>query len=178
KVQIFLLGVMVTLLYRPFAQAETGDQSIWDYIAQSILRGQVPYRDVIEIKSPLSAYLSALAMLPGRLFKIQDVFCVRALYVMLVGVIAVLTFAVAREYLRSRIAGVIAVLTLVMSDHFVSWMISGTEPKLWMMIFGLLSLLCVAANSPLLAGVSSMLACLCWQPGLLFTGTAVLIFSN
>ncbi len=176
--QVLLLGALITLLYRPFLQAETGDQSIWDYMAQAILRGQIPYRDVIEIKGPLSAYLSAGMMFVGRLLGVSDVLSVRAVYVLLVGAVAALTFLVGVTFLKSRTAGVIAALALLMSGHFVSWMISGTEPKLWMIIFGLLSLLLIAANRPFWAGVCSMLACLCWQPGLLFTGTAVLVFSN
>src|SRR5262249_44951685 len=39
-------------------------------------------------------------------------------------------------------------------------------------------LLLVAKDSPFWAGVSAMLSCLCWQPGLLFAGTAFLIFSR
>src|SRR5690349_20739685 len=63
----FLIGAAVVLARRPWRQLETGDEAIWDYVAQSILRGQIPYRDVIEIKTPLSAYLSAAAIAAGRL---------------------------------------------------------------------------------------------------------------
>jgi hypothetical protein len=177
-VYAFFFGALVTLFYRPFVQAETGDQSIWDYMAQAILHGQIPYRDVIEIKSPLSAYLSAFAMFIGRLIGVSDVLSVRAFNVLLVGVVAALTFAIVVTFLKSRTAGILAFLVLLMSDHFVSWMISGTEPKLCMIIFGVLALLLIAWNRPFFAGLCSMLACLCWQPGLLFTGTAVLVFSN
>lgn len=174
----FLSGSLVTLMYRPFAQAEIGDQSIWDYIAQSILRGQLPYRDVVEIKTPLSAYLSAIAIATGRPFGIRDVIAVRLLHVLLVGAIAATTYLVAVAYTQSRVAALIASLTLLMSGHFISWMISGTEPKLPMILFGLLALLMIPKNQPFLAGGYSMLACLCWQPGLLFTGTVLLVFSN
>ena len=174
----FLAGVIISLLYRPFAQVESGDSSIWDYIAQSILRGQIPYRDVIEIKTPLSAYLSALMIGLFRFTGISDVIAIRLLYILLVGAVAATTYFVAMVYLKNRMAGIIAVLTLLMSDHFISWMISGTEPKLCMILFGLGTLIFIAQDRPFLAGGCSMLSFLCWQPGLLFTGTAVLIFSN
>jgi hypothetical protein len=51
---IFLFALGVTMMYRPFSQLEVGDQAIYDYIAQAILRGQTPYRDVIDIKGPLA----------------------------------------------------------------------------------------------------------------------------
>jgi hypothetical protein len=47
-----------------------------------------------------------------------------------------------------------------------------------MIIFGLMTLLLVATDEPFWAGVLSMLSCLCWQPGLLFTATALLVFSR
>src|SRR5205814_266933 len=56
--------------------------------------------------------------------------------------------------------------------------IAGTRPKLAMILFGMLTLALIAKDRPFWAGGCSMLSCLCWQPGLLFTGTAVLIFSR
>jgi len=47
-----------------------------------------------------------------------------------------------------------------------------------MILFGMLALLFIAKDRPFLAGVSSALSCLCWQPGLLFAGVAILIFSR
>src|SRR4030095_10513611 len=63
----FLAGITVIAIQRPFTPAERGDLAIWDYVSQSILRGQIPYRDVIEIKTPLSAYISAVAIAAGRM---------------------------------------------------------------------------------------------------------------
>src|SRR5215831_18494107 len=73
----FLLGVAITLAYRPFSQPVKGDVGIYDYIAQSILRGQVPYRDVIDPKAPVSMYISAIAMAAGRSVGVRDVVAVR-----------------------------------------------------------------------------------------------------
>ena len=174
----FLIGVSVTLMHRPWSQPEGGDEAIWDYVAQCIVRGQAPYRDVVEIKSPLSAYLSAAAMLIGGSAGLRDVIAVRLLNVLMVGSLSAITFLVASAYLRSRLAACIAFLIPLMPSHFAEWMVTGTEPKLPMILFGLFSLLLIAKDKPFWAGLFSMLACLCWQPGLLFTGVAVLMFSR
>ena len=58
---------------------EGGDNAIWDYIAQYVLRGQVPYRDVIDNKTPAAAYLSAVAMALGKLFALDTVLAARVL---------------------------------------------------------------------------------------------------
>lgn len=43
SLEVFLFSIAVMLLWRLLDQAEGGDSAIWDYIAQAILRGQIPY---------------------------------------------------------------------------------------------------------------------------------------
>ena len=174
----FFFGVAVMLAYRPWSQVEGGDPAVYDYIAQSILRGQLPYRDVVDIKGPGGGYLSALAMALGNSVGVRDVIAVRLMNVVLAGLLFAVTYLVAEIYLKNRIAGVLAFLIPLMPKHFAMMLISGTQPKLPMILFGLTTLLLIARNKPLWAGICSMLSCLFWQPGLLFTGTAFLIFSR
>src|SRR6185369_5584247 len=174
----FFIGSAVILIHRPFSKPENGDPAIYDYIAQSILRGQVPYKDVVDIKGPGAPYLSAAAMFTSKVFGIQDVIGVRALNVVLVGLLSSLTFLVAQLYLRSRAAGLIAFMVPLMRSQFLEFMMEGTQPKLPMIVFGLLALVMIARDKPFWAGVCSMLSCLCWQPGLMFAGAAFLIFSR
>lgn len=174
----FSFGVAVMLAYRPWSQVEAGDPAVYDYIAQSILRGQLPYRDVVDIKGPGGGYLSALAMALGKSVGVRDVIAVRLMNVVLVGLLSAATYLVAEACLKNRMAGVLAFLIPLMPEHFATMLISGTQPKLPMILFGMATLLFIAKNRPLWAGVCSMLSCLCWQPGLLFTGTAFLIFSR
>jgi hypothetical protein len=174
----FLLGVSITLAYKPFSQPVRGDVGIYDYIAQSILRGQVPYRDVIDPKAPLSMYLSAAAMAAGRPLGISDIAAVRWFNAIMAGLLLAMNFLVAEAYLKSRLAGVIAALVPLLPENFALMMTKGTQPKLPMMIFGMVTLFLIARQRPFLSGFFSMLSCLCWQPGLMFTGVAVLMYSR
>lgn len=174
----FFIGAVVVLMHRPFSRPEAGDPAIYDYIAQSILRGQLPYRDVVDIKGPGAPYLSAAAMLTGKLFGMRDVIAVRLLNVVMVGLLSSLTFLAAQLYLRSRAAGLIAFMVPLMRSQFVDFMMEGTQPKLPMIVFGMLALLMIARDKPFQAGFCSMLSCLCWQPGLMFTGVTFLMFSR
>ena len=177
-VALFFLGCAVMLMYKPFSQLEVGDSAGYDYIAQSILRGQVPYRDVVDMKAPGSMYLSAFAMILGKLVGVRDVVSVRLFQSLLVGLLCVITFHVARAYLGNTLAAMIAAACPLTSYKFAEWMVVGTQPKLPMIIFGMLSMLFIARDRPFLAGLTSMLSFLCWQPGLMFTGVSVLIFSR
>ena len=175
---IFLFSSAVMLMYRPFSQLEVGDCAIYDYIAQAILRGQMPYRDVADIKGPLAGHLSALAMLAGKLVGVRDIIAVRLLHVLMVGLLSAITYLVGTNYLKSRAAGVLAALVSLCFPLYIEMMVAGTQPKLPMMLFGMLSLLLIAKDRPFWSGVCSMLSCLCWQPGLMFTGVGLLIFSR
>ncbi len=177
-VAAFLLTVAVMFMYRPFSQAEYGDSAVYDYIAQLIVRGQTPYRDEIEIKAPGSFYLSALAMEAGRALGVRDIIAARLLHILLAGLLSAVVYLVGEAYLRNRFAALLAVLSLLISQHFALWTVGGGQPKLPMILFGMLALLLIARNRPFLAGFCSMLSCLCWQPGLLFTGVAFLVFSR
>src|SRR6266404_518397 len=157
SVEVFLISIAVTLAWRLLDQAEGGDSAIWDYVAQSILRGQVPYRDVVEIKGPLSAYVSAIAMWLGKSVGLRDVLAVRFMQVLFAGLLSSVTFLVTEAYLRQRMTALIASLWALMSFHFVSWTEGGTQPKLTMILFGMLSLLLIAKDKPFWAGCCSML---------------------
>jgi hypothetical protein len=174
----FTIGIALMLAHRPWKLIEVGDPAFYDYIAQSILRGQIPYRDVVDIKGPGAAYLSAFAMLLGKTIGLRDIISVRLMHVVLTGLLSAATFLVAEIYLRNRLAAFIAFLVPLMPEHFATMLLSGAQPKLPMILFGMVTLLMIAKDRPLWAGVFSMLCCLCWQPGLLFTGAAVLIFSR
>jgi hypothetical protein len=175
---IFLFSTMLLLSYKPFSRFETGDNALYDYIAQSILRGQLSYRDVVDVKGPGSTYLSALAIEIGRQFGVKDVLAVRLLNIVLAGLLCVIIYAVAEMYFRSRVAGLIAALAPLAASRYCEFLTGGTEPKLPMILFGMLSLLMIARDRPLWAGILSMLACLCWQPGLMFTGVAFVVHSR
>jgi hypothetical protein len=175
---LFLFAVAVMANTRRFLAEEAGDPALWDYIAQSILRGAVPYRDVVEIKTPLSPYLSAGAMLLGKPFGLRDLLAVRLLNILLGAGLTVSIYWVAEVFMHSRLTAFIAYLVPLSLPAYIGYVTGGTEPKLLMILFGMISLALVAKDKPFWAGSAGMLSCLSWQPGLLFAGAAVLVFSN
>jgi len=174
----FIIGSVVVLADRPFSHTESGDCSIFDYIAQSIVRGQIPYRDVIDLKGPGSSYLSAGAIAIGRPLGMRDIIAIRWMHILMMGLLAATTLLVGQAYFENRFAAVLAFLIPLISSGLTSQVNRGTQPKLSMVLFGMLSLLLLAKDKPFWAGLFSMLACLSWQPGLMFTGVALLISSR
>src|SRR5262245_40664964 len=59
------------------------DRANWDYFAQVISRGGVPYRDVVNIKTPLSAYIGAAAIVVTRPFGLSAVMATRTISILM-----------------------------------------------------------------------------------------------
>jgi hypothetical protein len=174
----FLSAVVVYSQIEVFKQPVRGDRANWEYMAQLIARGGVPYRDAVNIKSPLSAYLGAAAIVITRPFGLRDVYAVRLLYQGLGVLTVVFTFLVAYVFFKSRRLALLAALIFLSFQSFAGTNSAGIQPKTPMMLFGLCSLWSVGKSKPFWAGLFSMLSALSWQPGLLFFGAAFLAFTG
>lgn len=176
----FAVVICAALFYTQFQLFERpveGDRANWDYFAQVIARGGVAYRDVVNIKTPLSAYLSAAAIVITKPFGVRDIYAIRLLYGLLAALTVGLTFLVAGDYFRSRRVGLLAAFIMLAFYSFARFN-AGTQPKTPMLIFGLLSLWATYRDKPFQAGLYGMLSALSWQPGLLFVGVAGLAASR
>lgn len=164
--------------YQFWKQPSLGDRANWDYFSQVIARGGVPYRDVVNIKTPLSAYIGAGAIIAARPFGVRDVIAIRSVFLVLIALMAGCTLIVVVRYEGDLGLGLAAGAVLLCFDTFARSQNSGVQPKTPMVLFGLLTLWAIAAERPFLAGACGMVSALSWQPGLLFVGVAVLAFSK
>lgn len=176
---IVLLGAGLVYSQTQFwNQASTGDRANWDYFAQVIARGGVPYRDVVNIKSPLSAYIGAAAILVSKPLGLSNVLAVRLTFFALAVLTLGFTFLVALDYFKSTRVALFAATVMLTFDTFARINGGGIQPKTAMALFGLVTLWAIDKDRPLTAGFFGMLSALAWQPGLLFVGAAILAFSR
>lgn len=164
---LVVVSSAIFLFFQPWNQPEVRDKSIWDYIAQVIADGGVPYRDAIEIKTPLSAFLGAAAIKIGRVAGIADVFSIRILYFAIAVTLVVAIFDLG-TLLFNRGTGLVAALLVAGIDPLGEWAGSGIQPKVPFMLFGVLALTSALRKRAVLAGVLTALSALCWQPGCVF----------
>ena len=178
---LFVITLAVAaLIYSQFefmSVPERGDRANWDYMAQCIARGAVPYRDVVNIKSPLSAYIGAAAIVVTRPFGLQDVIAIRSIYFILAVLTVGFTFLVTDDYFSNRLTALLAATIMLTFNSFAT-LNCGIQPKTVMVLFGLMSLWAIKRDCPVEAGIYGMLSALSWQPGLLFVGAAGLAFSH
>lgn len=179
---LFVLTLIVATLsflpYQFWKQSSIVDRANWDYFAQVIVRGGVPYRDVVNIKSPLSSYIGAAAIIAASPFGIRDIFAIRIVFLLLASLTVCFTFLVAHDYFKSRRVAILSAAIMMAFNLFGYANCGGVQPKTPMILAGLISLWAIQKDKPFTAGVSGMLSALSWQPGLLFVGVAVLAFSR
>lgn len=175
---VMAVAVGVYSQSRFWTQPSAGDRANWDYFAQVIARGGVPYRDVVNIKSPLSAYIGAAAIVATRPFGIRDVLAIRITFILLAALTVSFTFLVALDYFGSLPVAMLAATIMLAFSAFARLNGGGAQPKTPMILFGLMALWAVVKDRPFIAGLFGMLSALSWQPGLLFVGAAGLGFSR
>lgn len=174
----FALAALVYCQLHFWSLPERKDPANWDYFAQVIARGVVPYRDVVNIKTPLSAYIGAAAILIAKPFGLRDIYAIRITYVLVASITIAFTFLIASQFFESLRIGILAALILLGVEQFAILNMTGVQPKTPMVLFGLVSLWAIPKQRPFIAGISGMLSALSWQPGLLFIGAAGLAFSK
>jgi hypothetical protein len=172
------VGALVYAQFQFYKLPVGGDRANWDYIAQVIVRGGLPYRDVVNIKSPLSAYIGAVAIVAMRPLGVRDIIAIRLACVAMGLLMAGFTFLLTVDYFDSKRAGVLAAFILLTFGPFLMANSGGIQPKTPMMLFGLIALWAIGEDRPFLAGLFGMLSALSWQPGLLYVGAAGLAFSR
>jgi hypothetical protein len=175
---VLIAGGVVYSQNQFWKQPSGADRANWDYFAQVISRGGVPYRDVVNIKSPLSAYIGAVAILVGKPFGLSDIFAIRITYTALAVLTLGFTFLLALDYFNSMRVAVFTASVMLTLDAFARFNSGGIQPKTPMVLLGLMTLWAIYKDRPLTAGVFGMLSALAWQPGLLFVGAAALAFSR
>src|SRR6185295_1111031 len=174
----FALAIIVYSQLHFWNWVERRDPANWDYFSQVISRGGVPYKDVVNIKTPLSAYIGAAAILISKPFGLRDIYAIRITYTILAALTIAYTFLVASYFFESLRIGLLAAIILLGIEEFALLNMAGAQPKTPMVLFGLMTLWAIIKDRPFAAGVFGMLSALAWQPGLLFVGAAGLAFSR
>jgi DolP-mannose mannosyltransferase len=175
RVQLLIVVVIAGGVYsqaRFNELPERGDTAIWDYFAQVISRGGVPYRDVVDNKAPLSAYIGAAAIVMTRPFGLRDIYALRLAYIILAALTVGATFLTAELFFENRRVAILSAAVMLTFNSFIFWNSAGIQPKTVMVLFGLASLCALVKERPFACGAAGIFSALCWQPGLLFNAAA------
>jgi len=168
-----LLAAIIFWQYGPLRQPILGDPGYFIYLGQEIARGKAPYLSVFDNKTPLAGMMGALAAIIGRTAGVHDVVAMRFASLM-VGTLTVgFTYLVVKALFEHRVLGLIAALVMASFSFFAERAAVGGEPKIIMVLMGLITLYSIQDRIWWLAGLAGSLAFLAWQPGAIYAVSAL-----
>lgn len=144
------------------------DVRYYVYFATRVADGAVPHRDFFDNKTQLATMAGAALVATGRALGVDPLLAMRAGYVALSGVAALLLFVIQRRlYAGSCAAGLVGMLCYLGFSLLGFLPAIGPLPKLLMGIAASLAALAAQRGSWTLAGVLGGVAFLDWQIGVL-----------
>ncbi|MEE8170984.1 MAG: hypothetical protein V3T70_10590 [Phycisphaerae bacterium] len=147
------------------------DVRFYLYFAARTADGAVPHRDFFDHKTQLATFAGAAFHKIGTTIGVDPLIAIRAGFLVLAGLGAVLMLAVFRRLMNGRAAaGVIAMLPYLGFAVLGTLPATGNVPKLIMALMASAAALAAYHRRWMLAGAAGFLAFMDWQPGLLVFG--------
>jgi len=150
------------------------DNQHYFFIAERAASGVPPHVSQLDPKNALSMLLTAAAIVGGRLVGIDDLLASRILSVAVGALAVALIGPLARRLTGSVIAAWVASVAIMALNRFLLMAAMGSQPKVFLVLFVVASLLWVSMRRPALAGFSAGAAFLCWQPAAALVGVGAL----
>ncbi|MGH2397989.1 MAG: hypothetical protein ACRDFW_13650, partial [bacterium] len=168
-----LVFIAVSLQYGLVDYALVRDHAYYTYYGFRVAAGDVMYRDLVDNKTPLSMYLSALLIGLARVVGTDPLTTIRVGYLFMGTCVVALTAAIMKCAFRDRRLALMGGVLLA-TFGTLSRLVSGPEPKVAMLVFALLGTLGAQHGRWFLSGVTVGLAGLAWQPGWSFGGVGLI----
>lgn len=140
------------------------DNQHYFFIAERAASGVPPHASQFDPKNALGILMTAGALKIGRVFGVDDVIASRVVSVAAGALAIALMWPLARRLTGSTTAAWIASVSMLSLNRFVLMAAMGSQPKVFLVLFVVGSLLLVSARRWFLAGLAAGAAFLCWQP--------------
>lgn len=146
------------------------DPGIYVYSAQRVSEGIPPYKSIFDHKSPGAPLLLGGALKVYRMFSsniLGEILFLRILTIILISLIPVILFLIAKEFLGEKPA-FISALVFITFWGFSYFAAGGPRPKSFMLLFEVLFLYLMIKRNYFWAGFFASAAAIVWQPLILF----------
>jgi hypothetical protein len=140
------------------------DNQHYFFIAERAASGVPPHVSQLDPKNALGMLVTAAAIVAGRLVGVDDLLASRVVSVFAGALAIALVGPLARRLTGSTIAAWVASIAMLSLNRFVLMAAMGSQPKVFLVLFVVASLLLVSLRRPALAGLAAGAAFLCWQP--------------
>ena len=167
--------VAIALGYNALDFPLIGDSQHYFYMSERVASGVSPYPSHFDPKPAASLLLTGGAIYIGRIVGMPDVIAARLISLLVLAVSGWTAWRLTRYLTRSPKVAVLAFLAIFAFAGFVEWSVISSRPKVFLVMFMLLTMLFFAQGRFFWAGLSAALAFLTWQPALILMGILVFV---
>ena len=140
------------------------DNQHYFFIAERAASGVPPHVSQFDPKNALGMLIPAAAIRAGRLLGVDDLLASRIVSVAAGALAVALVWPLTRRVTGSRTAAWIASAAMLSLNRFLLLAAMGSQPKIFLVLFVVASLLLVSTRRWGLGGLMAGAAFLCWQP--------------
>ena len=148
--------------------------AVYLYSAQQLVAGTAPYESIVDSKTPLTSFVTALGVLLANAFSADDVLGVRLLYVVISTLALFTTYALAMRVYKTRAVANLSAIFYLSLPGYMQQVLVGPGPKVLLLLFLTQSLICIWDRRWFSLGISGALCALTWQPACLVIVVAAL----
>jgi hypothetical protein len=174
-VVLSLVSMCVFLQYDIWQQPVIWDTGYFLYMAQQMLLGRAPYAAAFDHKTPLSAIVAAIAMAVGESLEVDPLLAARFVSLALSAAAVGFLYLAAKNTFGRRSIALLSAIIMMSFSHYGIYALSGAEPKILMVLLGLIAIYAFQRQAWVACGCAGGLAALSWQPGLIFAAVPLLL---
>lgn len=163
---LFFVIFVITSLLNAADTPLLSDNQHYFFIAERAASGIPPHVSHFDPKNGLSMLITAAVIGVSRWFGGDDLIASRVVSVLAAASVLSLVWLLSRRLTGSRIAAWVACTAMLALNRFMFMAIMGSQPKVFLVFFALLSMYWLALDRPGRAGLAAGAAFLCWQPAL------------
>ena len=151
------------------------DEAVYAYSGQMVAHGVPPYASLFDPKGPAASLLAGAAAAVADAFGRNDLYAMRALFLLFsVGAVVAVYFVAVRVF-SSVAGGLLAAVAMASFRGFAADALAGPDAKTPGVFFVVLSMLLMTQRRWAWAAFVGSLGFLVWQPFLFYPATAVLL---
>ena len=168
-----LLAILVFFMYGLELPLRR-DNAQYIYTAQRLLHGEMPYQSLFDMKTPLTSFVTAFALLVTQNLFDDPIKGVRFFHIAMSIATILLTYHLAKRLFDNKFESLLAPLMMIGFHGFILQAAIAAEPKSLLLLFFVPGLIFVLDKKWFFLGLVSALCAFTWQPsGILFIAALI-----
>lgn len=175
---LFLFSVLVFSMYGLELPLQR-DNAQYVYTGERLLYGEMPYQSLFDMKTPLTSFAAAFALLISQNLFDDPITGVRLFFIAVAIATILLTYTLAKKLFKNRFEALLPPLMMIGFHGYVFQAAVGARPKELLLLFFVTGLIFLLDKRWFLLGLIAAVCSFTWQPsGILFIAAMTYAFTQ